>query len=515
MTPDSVRGRPTAAGSTCRRCRSWPTKGLIYTQWHTAALSSPTRSTLLTGRNHHSTAWPSITEGANGFPGASGQLPAQCATIAQILQDGGWSTFWLGKNHNVAEQDVASGREPKTVAAPEGLRPLLRLPRGRDEPVVSRPRRGQPVHRAALRPGEGLPPVEGPGGQGDPDDPRPEGQQSLEARGSCGTTRAPITPLIMPRRTTSRSTRGSSTMATRRTATWVLPRMIEKGILPKGTQLTPLNPMPEAMANPADIVRPWDSLNADEKKLFSRMAEVYAGFSEYTDVQIGRIIDYLEKTGQLENTVVFYCRRQRRVRGGESQRFGQREQVLQRLSGRAGGEHEIPGRARVGPDTYEHFPTGWAAAFSTPFQMFKRYAEYSGGTWDPLIISWPKGIKARGEIRNQYHHSTDIVPTILDICGLRDAEGLSRRRAVPALRRFDALHLRCEARRSDAEEASVLRHARHPRDLGGWLEGGGRPCPADRQGTLRQGRVAAVPRGRRPLRVEGSGRRKIPRNSRR
>ena len=88
---------------------------------------------------------------------------------------------------------------------------------------------------------------------------------------------------------------------------WVLPRMIEKGLLPEGTQLTPLNPMPEGTHSPGDDVRPWDSLSADEKKLFSRLAEVYAGFSEYTDAQVGRIIDYLEHTGQLENTIIIYA----------------------------------------------------------------------------------------------------------------------------------------------------------------------------------------------------------------
>ena len=234
--------------------------------------------------------------------------------------------------------------------------------------------------------------------------------------------------------------------------------------------------MPEDMANPGDFVRPWDSLNADEKKLFSRLAEVYAGFSEYTDAQVGRIIDYLEKTGQLENTIVFYCRRQRRVRRGQSQRLGQREQVLQRLPGRACREHEANSTCSAARTRTSTIPTGWAAAFSTPFKMFKRYSEYSGGTCDPLVISWPKGIKARGEVRHQYHHSTDIVPTILDVCGLEmpkvykgveqyPLSGVSMRYT------FDA-----KPDAPNEEEAPVLRDARHPRHLGGRLEGRRRPC---------------------------------------
>jgi arylsulfatase len=157
-------------------------------------------------------------------------------------------------------------------------------------------------------------------------------------------------------------------------------------------------------------------LNADEKKLFSRMAEVYAGFSEYTDAQVGRIIDYLERTGQLDNTLIFYCAdngasgegsphgsvNENKFFNGYPDELSENLKYLETLGS---------------PDTYNHYPTGWAVAFSTPFQMFKRYSQYAGGTCDPLVIHWPKGIKAKGEVRHQYHHSTDIVPTILDVTG--------------------------------------------------------------------------------------------------
>ncbi len=259
------------------------------------------------------------------------------------------------------------------------------------------------------------------------------------------------------------------------------------------------------MANPGDIVRPWDTLNADEKKLFSRLAEVYAGFSEYTDAQVGRIIDYLEKTRPAREHRRHLRRRQRRVRRGQPQRLGQREQVLQRLPGRAGREHEATSTCSADRTPTSTIPTGWAVAFSTPFKMFKRYSEYSGGTCDPLVISWPKGIKARGEVRNQYHHSTDIVPTILDICGLEMPKVYKGVEQYPLSGVSMRYTLRREARRADAEEAPVLRDARHPRHLGGWLEGRRRPRPDHRQGPLRQGRVGALPRRRGPLRVEGPG----------
>jgi arylsulfatase len=194
--------------------------------------------------------------------------------------------------------------------------------------------------------------------------------------------------------------------------------MIAKGLLPKDTKLTPLNPLPGDVANPLDAVRPWDSLNADEKKLFARMAEVYAGFSEYTDVQVGRLIDYLEQSGQLDNTIVFYCSDNGASGEGSPNGSVNENKFFNNYPDEL--SENMKYLDTLGSvETYNHYPTGWAVAFSTPFQMFKRYSEYAGGTCCPMVISWPKGIKAKGEVRNQYHHSTDIVPTILDICGLK------------------------------------------------------------------------------------------------
>jgi arylsulfatase len=147
------------------------------------------------------------------------------------------------------------------------------------------------------------------------------------------------------------------------------------------------------------------------------MAEVYAGFSEYTDVEIGRLIDYLEASHQLDNTIVFYCADNGASGEGSPNGSVNENKFFNNYP------DELSENLKYldvlgGPETYNHYPTGWAAAFSTPYQMFKRYSEYAGGTCCPLVISWPKGIKAKGEVRNQYHHSTDIVPTILDCIGI-------------------------------------------------------------------------------------------------
>lgn len=391
-------------------------RGLMYSQWHTTALCSPTRSTLLTGRNHHLNATASISEGANGFPGANGRIPEQCATIGQILQDNGWSTFWLGKNHNVPEQDVAAGATRKQWPLQQGFDRFYGFLGGEtnqwypdlveDNHFIEQP----------------YSPEEGYHLSKDLADKAIEMIRDQKASNPSkpwftwfcpGANHAPH---HAPQDYIDKY-KGMFDDGYEAYREWVLPRMIAKGILPEGTQLTPLNPLPEEVANPADFVRPWNSLNADEKKLFSRLAEVFAGFSEYTDAQIGRIIDYLEKTGQLDNTLVIYCADNGASGEGtpngsvnENKFFnGYPDDLSENLK-----YLDVLG----GPDTYEHYPTGWAAAFSTPFQMFKRYSEYAGGTCDPLVISWPKGIKARGEVRNQYHHCTDIVPTILEVCGL-------------------------------------------------------------------------------------------------
>jgi arylsulfatase A-like enzyme len=390
--------------------------GLTYTQWHTCALSSPTRSALLTGRNHHLNGMGSITEGANGFPGASGYIPEQCATIAQILQENGWSTFWLGKDHNVPEQDVAPGASRKYWPLNMGFDRFYGFLGGEtnqwypdlveDNRFIEQPYGPeQGYHLSKDLADQAIEMIK--------DEKATNPSRPWYMWYCPGANHAPHqAPQEYIDKYKGKFDDGYD--AYRR---WVLERMIEKGVLPKGTQLTPWNPMPENVANPADVVRPWESLNADEKKLFSRLAEVYAAFSEYTDVEIGRIVDYLKQTGQFDNTVIIYAADNGASGEGTPNGSVNENKFFNGYPDELSETMKYLG-VLGGPDTYEHYPTGWAAAFSTPFKMFKRYANYAGGTCDPLVICWPKGIKAHGEIRNQYHHAVDIVPTILDICGL-------------------------------------------------------------------------------------------------
>jgi arylsulfatase len=394
--------------------------GLMYSQWHTAALCSPTRSTLLTGRNHHLNGMASITEGAQGFPGQHARIPDECATIGQLLQDGGWSTFWVGKNHNVPETDISSGASKKQWPLQKGFDRFYGFIGGETNQWYPDLVEDNRYIEPPATPEEGYHLSK---------DMADQALQMIKDQKAGNPSKpwymwfcpgANHAPHQAPQEYIDKY-KGMFDDGYEAYREWVLPRMIEKGVLPEGTTLTTLNPLPEAMANAGDLVRPWDSLNADEKKLFSRLMEVYAGFSEYTDAQVGRIIDYLEQTGQLENTIVLYA-----ADNGASGEGSPNGSVNENKFFN-GYPDELSENMKLidqlgSPDTYEHFPTGWAAATSAPFKMFKRYSEYAGGTCDPMVISWPKGIKARGEIRNQYHHCTDIVPTLLEICGLEMPE---------------------------------------------------------------------------------------------
>jgi arylsulfatase len=390
--------------------------GVMYSQWHTTALCSPTRSTFLTGRNHNLNGMGSITETANGFPGYCGRLPAECATIGQVLQENGFSTFWLGKDHNVPEQDIASGASRSEWPVQKGFDRFYGFLGGETNQWYPDLVEDNHFIEQPYGPDEGY---------------HLSKDLADKAIGMLRDQKAsnPSKPWFMwfcpganhaphhsPKEYADKY-KGQFDEGYEAYREWVLKRMIDKGVLPKDTQMTPINPLPADVLPDADAVRPWSELNADEKKLFARMAEVYAGFSEYTDAQVGRIIDYLEQSGQLDNTLVMYC-----ADNGASGEGGPNGSVNENKFFN-GYPDELSENMKYldvlgGPDTYNHYATGWATAFSTPFQMFKRYSNYAGGTCDPLIISWPKGIKARGEIRHQYHHSVDIVPTILDACGL-------------------------------------------------------------------------------------------------
>ncbi len=390
--------------------------GLTYSQWHTTALCSPTRSCFLTGRNHHQNGFAQIAEGAAGFPGHSGHIPMQNAAMAEVLRERGWSTFWVGKNHNVPLDEWSMGATKRNWPLARGFDRFYGFIGGETNNWY--PNLAEDNHYVD----QPCSPEEGYHLSKDLADKaisfiRDTKQTAMGDKPwflwFCpGANHAPH---HCPQDYIDKY-KGKFDDGYEAYREWVLPRMIDKGIMPEGTALTPMNPLPDDRVTELDLVRPWDSLSDDEKRLFSRMAEVYAGFSEYTDHQVGRIIDYLEESGQLDNTLVLYCADNGASGEGSPNGSVNENKLFNAVPDDI--KQNLDMLDRLGsPDTYNHYPTGWAMAFSTPFRMFKRYT-YQGGVADPLVIHWPKGIKCPGGVRSQYHHCTDIVPTILDCCGV-------------------------------------------------------------------------------------------------
>ncbi|NNC11085.1 arylsulfatase [Planctomonas sp. JC2975] len=438
--------------------------GLTYAQWHTTALCSPTRSTFLTGRNHHANGFASISESSTGFPGYNSHIPPHNATMANVLRDAGWSTFWVGKNHNVPIDEWTAGANKKNWPLAQGYDRFYGFIGGEtnnwypslaeDNHYIDQPYLPEDGYHLSKDLADQALKMIRDVKQTEPDRP-------WYLWFCPGANHAPH---HAPQEYIDKY-RGAFDDGYEAYREWVLPRMIERGILPEGTELTDLNPMPDGTFTETDRVRPWAELNDEEKAMFCRMAEVYAGFSEYTDAQVGRIIDYLEESGQLENTLVIYAAdngasgegspngsvNEGKIFGGYPDDEAQNLLMVDKLGS---------------PETYNHYPTGWAAAFSTPYRMFKRYV-YQGGISDPLVISWPAGIKARGEIRSQYHHSTDIVATILDVCGVEMPEEYNGVKQRP----LDGVSMRYSFDSSDAATTKPVQYYEMFGNRGIWQDG--------------------------------------------
>ena len=249
----------------------------------------------------------------------------------------------------------------------------------------------------------------------------------------------------------------------------VLEKQKSMGIVPPDTELSPINPYldvkgPQGEPWPLqDTVRPWDSLNDEEKRLFSRMAEVFAGFLSYTDAQIGRILDYLEESGQLDNTIIVVI-----SDNGASGEGGPNGSVNEGKFFN-GYIDTVEESMKVfdhlgGPETYNHYPIGWAMAFNTPYKLYKRYASHEGGIADTAIISWPNGIAAHGEVRDNYVNVCDITPTVYDLLGMTPPDTV---KGIPQ-KPLDGVSFKAALDRSERRHRQadpVLHHAGHPRDL--------------------------------------------------
>ncbi|MDI9915379.1 arylsulfatase [Rhodococcus sp. IEGM 1379] len=398
--------------------------GLRYGQWHTTALCSPTRSCLLTGRNHTTNGMACISEAAVGFPGANGHIPPECATLAEVLVEQGFSTAMVGKWHLCAEDEMNLASTKRNWPVGRGFERFYGfLGAETNQWYPDLVHDNHPVEQPAT-------PEEGYHFGVDITD------HALDYLGDVKAI-APDRPVFLyyapgcahaphqvPRewadRYAGRFDAGYEAMRDE-----ILARQKEMGLVPPDTELPPINPIGTSTTRtgpdgnpfpPLDDTRPWDTLSADEQKLFARMAEVYAGFLSHCDDQIGRILAYLEEIDQLDNTIIVVV-----SDNGASGEGGPNGSVNENKFANGVPDDLADNLAMIdelgGTDTYNHYPNGWAMAFNTPFKMWKRYS-FNGGTCDPCVISWPAGIDARGEIRDQYHHAIDVVPTLLDCLGV-------------------------------------------------------------------------------------------------
>lgn len=401
-------------------------RGVRYAQFHTTALCSPTRSCLLTGRNATSNAMACITELATGFPGSNAHIPFENALLSEVLVERGWSTFALGKWHLMPEEEehLASTRVRWPLG--RGFERFYGFLGGEsDQWYPDLVNDNHPIDPPAT-PAEGYHLSKDLADQAiafirDAKAVAPEKPWLMYFCPGAGHAPHHVWPEWADRYT------GKFDMGYEQYRELVLANQKKLGLVPEGTRLPPLNPYAD-MRSPdgtpwpeVETVRPWETLSEDEKRLFVRMAEVYAGYISYTDAQIGRILDMLEETGQLDNTIIVALSDNGASAEGSPNGSVNEMKFFNGVPDSL--EENLKHLDVLGTEkTHNHYPTGWAMAFNTPFKLWKRFVSHEGGTADPLIVAWPKGLKARGEVRQQYTHAIDIVPTLYELLGIEPPE---------------------------------------------------------------------------------------------
>ena len=380
--------------------------GLRYNNMHTTALCSPSRSCIVTGRNHHSNGMACITEFATGYPGYNGVIPFENGMLSEMLLEHGYSTFMVGKWHlTPSNQETAAG-------------PYDRWPLGRgfqrfygflggdtsqwypelvyDNHQVEPPRKPEEGYHLSEDLVDKAISFIADSKQADPEKP-------FYLHLCFGATHAPH-HVAKEWADKYKGVFGDGWDAYREKT---FARQKELGIVPADAELSRHDP----------DVPDWDALPAPARQLASRMMEVFAGFLEHTDHQVGRLLEFLRKIGELENTLIMVISDNgASAEGGptgttnEAQFFNNAQEPVEESLALI---DEIGG-----PKHFNHYPWGWTFAGNTPFRRWKRET-YRGGACDPFLVSWPKGIESKGEIRAQYAHIIDMVPTVLDLLGLK------------------------------------------------------------------------------------------------
>jgi len=410
-------------------------RGVRLTQFHTSALCSPTRASLLTGRNPTTVGMATIEEFTDGFPNCNGRIPADTALLSEVLAERGYNTYAVGKWHltPLEEANLASTKQHWPLS--RGFERFYGFLGGEtDQWYPDLVYDNHPVSPPAT-------PEDGYHLSKDLADKTIEFIRDAKVIAPEKPWFAYVCPGAghAPHHVFSEWAdryAGRFDMGYEKYRDIVLERQKSMSIVPADTELSPVNPYLD-VTGPAgqpwplqDTVRPWDTLSDDEKKLFCRMAEVFAGFLSYTDAQIGRILDYLEESGQLDNTLVVVI-----SDNGASGEGGPNGSVNETkfFNGYIDtAEESMRFLDRLGgPQTYPHYPIGWAMAFNTPYKLYKRYASHEGGIADVAIISWPNGIAAQNEVRDSYVNVCDITPTVLDMLGMTPPEVVKGIRQQP------------------------------------------------------------------------------------
>jgi arylsulfatase len=396
--------------------------GLRYTCMHSTALCSPTRAALITGRNHHSAGFGVVSEQSTGFPGYNSIITKDKATVGRILRDNGYGTSWFGKEHNT----------PTFVASQAG--PFDQWPVGMGfeyfygfvggdtsqwQPNLFR--NTTPIYPYVGKPGWNLTTAMA--------DEAIEWMNQLNQIDPSkpffcyyvpGGTHAPHHPTKeWVDRIHDMHLFDKGWNELRET---IFANQKKLGVIPADAKMTPW---------PDDLLKRWDKLTADEKKLFIRQVEVYAAYLAYTDHEIGRVIQAVEDMGKLDNTLIIYISGDNGS-SAEGQLSGTPNEVAMFNAVQVPVEAQLKFYDVWGTDrTYNHMAVGWTWAFDTPFSWTKQVASHFGGTRQGMCVSWPGHIKDVGGLRNQFHHVIDVVPTILEVCGIPAPESVDGIKQAP------------------------------------------------------------------------------------
>jgi arylsulfatase A-like enzyme len=396
--------------------------GLRYTQFHSTALCSPTRAALITGRNHHSVGYGVIGELSTGYPGYDSVIGPESATIGEILKENGYATSWFGKNHNTPGFQYSSAAGPfEQWPSGMGFQYFYGFMGGETdqwEPYLFRDH--TQIYPWIGKPGYNL-----------ITDMADEAIKYLSDLNAA----APDKPFFLyyvpggshsPHQPTQEwidKFKGKFDMGWEKMRDEIFANQKRLGVIPPNTTLTP---WPDGQADYGGAKLPrWDSLNAVEKKMYAREAEVFAAYTAYTDNEIGRVIQQVEDMGKLDNTLIIYIDGDNGT-SAEGSVYGTFNQmtayngILNEPAVNAVRALNLLHYKDWGSaETYPHMSVAWSWAFDTPFKWTKQVASHFGGTRQGLAISWPGHIKDVGGIRTQFHHVIDIVPTILEAAGIQ------------------------------------------------------------------------------------------------